>query len=163
MPASAGEIKAVVAALEGEYPEDATSKDVALRVIEELDIARDKMDKFISVVGIKLPETKWHYFATGPYTTENKARQESMKWLPSVLKYKRDGECKFQIIPIGNDQKSAWENIRPAKGDPNQWIKDMVEKWEPGLWATEYMNSGLGWGHKPPSVKESVDTEDDHA
>lgn len=163
MPASAAEIKVVVAALEGEYPEDATSKDVALRVIEALDTVRDKTDKWISVVGIKLPETKWHYFATGPFTTENKARQESMRWLPSVLKYKQDGECKFQIIPVGNDQKNAWESIRPAKGDPNQWIKDLVERWEPGLWASEYRDSRLGWGHKPPTVREIIEKGDDHA
>lgn len=161
LPASAAEIKAVVAALEGEYPEDATSRDMALRAIEALDAVRDKADKFISVIGIKLPETKWHYFATGPYSTEIKARTESLKWMPSTMKYKHDGECKFQIIPIGNDQKQAWENIRPAKGDPHQWIKDMVKEWTPTLWFNRY--TAEGWGHKPPATREAIDTRDDHA
>lgn len=161
MPATAGELKAVVAALEAEYSPGTTSKEVALAVIEALDAVRDKADKWISVIGIKVPESKWHYFATGPFTTENKARQESMKWLPSTLKYKSDGECKFQIIPIGNDQKLAWENIRPAKGDPHQWIKDSIRTWSHDDWFKD--SSRSGWGHKPPSMKEVVDTKDDHA
>ncbi len=162
MPPSAAELKAVVAALEDEYPEGATSKDVALRVIDVLDAVRDKADKWISVIGIKVPDSQWHYFSIGPFSTEIKARTASLQWMPSVLKYKQDGECKFQIIPIGNDQKNAWTSIRPAKGDPNEWIRDMVKRWEPGLWASEYIEKG-GWGHKPPVVREVIDKSEDHS
>lgn len=162
MPPSAAEIKAVVKALEGEFPPDATSKDVALAVIQALDVQREKSDKWITVVQIKLPETGWHHFALGPFSTQKQAAAAGQSSFPNTMKYKRDGDAKAMAVPVSNSEREAWESIRPENVNSQQWIKDMVKDWYPGIWAEKFTGK-QGWGHKPAPVKDQVDKIEEHS
>lgn len=163
MPPSAAEIKAVVKALEDEYPEDATSKDVALRVIQALDVQREKSDKWVTVMQIKLPENDgWHYFAIGPYSTIKQAQSAGESSLPNSMKYKRDGDGRYRAIPIVSNERDAWEAIRPEHVDHQQYIKDSVANWGPSTWLDQYKEK-QGWGHKSTPVKDQVDKIEEHS
>lgn len=163
MPPSAAEIKAVVKALEGEFPEDATSKDVALRVINELDKVREKSDKWVTVMQIKLPEHEgWHYFAIGPYSTIKQAQSAGESSLPNTMKYKRDGDGKYRAIPVVSSERNAWEAIRPEQVDHMAYIKESVKNWYPSAWMDLLREKG-GWGHKPSPDKDQVDKVEEHS
>lgn len=162
MPPSAAEIKAAVKALEGEYPPDATSKDVALEVIQELDKQREKSDKWICVMQIALPGTGWHYYAIGPYTTEKQAQAAGQSTLPNTMKYKRDGDGRYRAVPLVNGERAAWEAIRPADIDHQAYIKESVQNWGPSKWM-QAVKDKEGWGHKPAPDKNQIDKEGEHS
>jgi hypothetical protein len=162
MPPSVAEIKAVVKALEDKYPEDATSKDVALRVIQALDVQREKSDKWITVIQIKLPGGQFHNFALGPFTTLKRAQTAGEQAMPNTMLYKRDGDAKFRAVPVVNNEKSAWESVRPEQADHQAYIKESIERWDPSAWINA-LKENQGWGHRPDAVKEQINKEEEHS
>lgn len=161
MPPTAAEIKAVVKALD-EAPEEATLQDVASLVINELDKVREAADKFITVARIKLPNGEWHNFAIGPYTTVKKAQAAGESFMPSTMVYKRDGDGRFRVVPLVNNDREAWEAIRPEQIDHQAYIKESVENWGPSKWI-DVVKEKSGWGHKATYDKQTVDKGDDHS
>ena len=162
MSPSSAEIKAVVKALEDEYSEDATSRDVALRVIQALDVQREKVDKWVTVIQIKLPGGQFHNFALGPFTTLKRAQAAGEQSMPNTMLYKRDGDAKFRAIPVVNNEKSAWESVRPEQADHQAYIKESIERWNPSAWI-DALKEKSGWGHKPDVIREQINKEEEHS
>jgi hypothetical protein len=162
VPPSAAEIKAVVKALEGEYPEDATSKDVALRVIQELDLVREKSDKWVTVLRIGLPGGEYHNFALGPFSTYKRAVAAGEQAMPNTMKYKREGDARFRAVPVANGEREAWESIHPEQINHQAYIQESVAQWSPSAWM-EAVKEKSGWGHKPDPVKDQINKEEEHS
>lgn len=162
MPPSAAELKAVVKALEDEYPEGSTSKDVALRVIDALDVVREKSDQWITVARIKLPGGEYHNYAIGPFTTVKKAQTAGESFMPNTMAYKRDGDAAFRVVPLVSNDKQAWEAIRPEQVDHQAYIKESVKQWSPSAWI-DLLKEKQGWGHKPQPSVDLVNKVEEHA
>lgn len=159
---SAAEVKAVVKALEDEYPEGATSKDVALAVIQSIDKAREKSDKWICVMQIAFPGTGWHYYAIGPYSTIKQAQAAGESTLPNTMKYKRDGDGRYRAVPLVNGERAAWEAVRPEEVDHQAYIRESVQNWGPSSWIDAFKEK-QGWGHKPSPEKNTIDKGEEHS
>lgn len=143
---SATEIKAVVTVLEGDIPEGATSKDVALLAIEALDKVREAADKWVMVARIKLPGGEWHNFALGPFTTLKKAQDAGERFMPTSMVYKRDGDGSFRAVPLVNRDREAWEAVRPEHENDKAFIAETVKSWHANAWS-DIVHEKSGWHH----------------
>lgn len=165
MAPSVAEVNAVVDILEAPH-EGASTKDVALLIIDALDNVRWNKDKWVMVARIKLPNGHWHNFAMGPYTTIGQAQKAGEAFMPNAFTYKRDGDCFFRAVPVVTNDKTAWEAVRPEHATHLDLIKAEIKKsvgeWTPWSWA-RIVAGRDGWAHKPKTVKEVADKSGDHA
>jgi len=108
-----------------------TVKDVAKLVLEAAEASREKTAKFAAVGQFSLPDGPLNHMVVAPFSTELQARRagEGLQYDPKT----KTGSGRFMVVPVVNSHRQAWDMIRPEEVDPNEWIKQSIERQRAGL------------------------------
>lgn len=147
--ASAAELKAIVKILEADHSGEATSKDVALLIVEAIDAEREKTKKFVTAGLISYTmndRATRKMFCVGPFTTELQAKRAGESWACDPKS--RRGEGRSTVLEILPNGKDAWESIRPVEKSKDEMLHERnmeyIHNYEAGLWKDMYKDK-VGW------------------